>query len=86
MFGLSPHIDPNVAVFSVNDEGVDVGAQGLQTLLSARLVLIHGDEQSRRQEDQLEILLPPVHEACPRTDGTQKEGQNNQPAVHLVTS
>lgn len=70
---LGPHIDPDIAGFSVDDEGMDRVSQSLQALLSFSFVLLSGDEKSRRKQDQLEILLPSVHHDCPRTDTNKEE-------------
>lgn len=55
-----PHIDPYVTGLLVDDERLDDVCQGLQALLPAGLVLLDGDEEGRRQQHQLETLLPPV--------------------------
>lgn len=70
--GVEPHIDPDVAGLFVDDQRMDRVSKGLQALLSAGLVLICRDEERWRQQDQLEMLLTPVHHDHPRTD---REGE-----------
>lgn len=65
---VGPHVDPDVAGLLIDDERLDGVSQRLQALLPADLVLRCWDEERWRQQDQLQALLPPVHDDRPGTD------------------